>query len=119
MSDQIFTPFPSQEPFRKNNIDILKGELYLHQKTSLDIVSKMLHGSSAKVESSIDRLTDREFSVLRLLGSGLGTRKVAETLNISINTVETYRRNIRKKLNLQNSDELIRYAVQWYIESQK
>lgn len=98
---------------------VLAGDLYLNKDTSINIVSKMLHGSTLRPEASIDRLTDREFEILRLLGQGLGTRKIAQELNISVNTVETHRRHIRKKLDLKDSDELVRYAIQWYIDSQK
>ncbi len=98
---------------------VLRGELYLREKTSLNIVSKLLHNTSEKADSPVDRLTDREFQVFRLLGSGLGTRKIAKKLNISVNTVETHRRHIRKKLNLIDADELVSYAIRWEIDSKK
>ncbi len=98
---------------------VLKNELYLRPSASLDIVSRVFQNTSERSGSSMDRLTDREFEVLRLLGKGLGTRKIAHELNLSVNTVETHRRHIRTKLNLQDSDELISYAIQWYIDSQK
>ncbi|MFH0976856.1 MAG: response regulator transcription factor [Spirochaetota bacterium] len=99
--------------------DILAGNLYLRNATSLNIISKMLHKSSDQLESSIDRLSDREFEVLQLMGNGLGTQKIAKQLNLSVNTIETHRRNIRKKLNLKDSDELVQYAIRWFINSQK
>lgn len=98
---------------------ILNGELYLKQNTSLKIVSKLLHGSGEEQKSSIDSLTDREFDIFRLLGQGFGTRKIANKLNISVNTVETHRRNIKKKLDLHDSDELVMYAIRWGMESSK
>ncbi len=99
--------------------EVLAGKLYLRNEISLDIVSKVLHRSSEPLKPSIDRLTDREFEVLRLLGNGLGTQKIAKKLNLSINTIETHRRNIKKKLNLKDSDELVQYAIRWFIDSQK
>ena len=102
--------------------NVLNNQLYLRSEASLEIVSKVLHGTSDhsnESRSSLDRLTDREFEILRLLGKGLGTRKIANELNLSVNTVETHRRHIRKKLNLRDSDELVSYAIQWYIDSQK
>jgi len=98
---------------------VLSGELYLKQNTSLKIVSRLLHGSGEEKQTSVDGLTDREFDIFRLLGQGLGTRKIANKLNISVNTVETHRRNIKKKLELTDSDELIMYAIRWGIESSK
>ncbi|MBN2040387.1 MAG: response regulator transcription factor [Spirochaetes bacterium] len=98
---------------------VLNNELYLKASTSLNIVSKVFQNSSERSKSSIDRLTDREFEILTLLGKGLGTRKIAHELNISVNTVETHRRHIRKKLDLKDSDELVSYAIQWYLDSRK
>ncbi len=98
---------------------VLRGELYLQKETSSMIVSKILNTTPNKSVSSVDQLTEREFEVFRLLGSGLGTRKIANKLGISVNTVETYRRKIRTKLNLSDSDNLIHFATQWYLESQK
>jgi DNA-binding NarL/FixJ family response regulator len=108
----------------ENNIiiairDVLAGKLYLRKEASLNIVSKTLHKSSDSVDSSIDRLSDREFEILQLLGNGLGTQKIAKKLNLSVNTIETHRRNIKKKLDLKDSDELIQYAIRWFIDSQK
>ncbi len=98
---------------------VLSGELYLQKETSSMIVSKILNTAPNKSVSSVDQLTEREFEVFRLLGSGLGTRKIANKLGISVNTVETYRRKIRTKLNLTDSDDLIHFATQWYLESQR
>ncbi len=94
-----------------------QGELYLKPDTSLHIVSKMMHQTTSKKENSIDRLTNREFEVFHLMGNGLGTRKIAKKLKISVNTVETHRRHIKSKLNLKDADELVMYAIQWVIES--
>jgi DNA-binding NarL/FixJ family response regulator len=99
--------------------DVLSGKLYLRNEISLNIVSKVLGNSSKKIDSPIDRLTGREFEVLQLLGSGLGTQKIAKKLNLSVNTVETHRRNIKNKLNLNDSDELVQYAIRWFMESEK
>jgi DNA-binding NarL/FixJ family response regulator len=108
----------------ENNIitairDVLAGKLYLRKEASLNIVSKTLHKSSDSVDSSIDRLSNREFEILQLLGNGLGTQKIAKKLNLSVNTIETHRRNIKKKLDLKDSDELVQYAIRWFIDSQK
>lgn len=99
--------------------DVLAGKLYLRNEASLNIISKVLSSSSKTVDSPIDRLTGREFEILQLLGSGLGTQKIAKKLNLSVNTVETHRRNIKTKLDLKDSDELVQYAIRWFMESQK
>jgi DNA-binding NarL/FixJ family response regulator len=56
-------------------------------------------------------LTDREFEILELLGQGKTNREIAGNLNLSPKTVETHRVNIRHKLHIKSTPELIRYAV--------
>ena len=63
-------------------------------------------------QSPLAVLTDREFEILGLLGEGKTNREIASRLNLSPKTVETHRVNIRHKLHIQSTPELIRYAVQ-------
>jgi DNA-binding NarL/FixJ family response regulator len=56
-------------------------------------------------------LTERERVVIRLVAEGYSSKKIAELLNISPKTVETHRANIRSKLNLFRSADLVRYAI--------
>jgi len=66
---------------------------------------------SNKSASSVDSLTEREQVVLDMLASGLSNKQSAATLGISTRTVETHRRNIKKKLGLNSTPALIRYAI--------
>ena len=66
----------------------------------------------------IASLTDREFEVLRLIGFGFGTRQIAESLNRSVKTIEAHRANIKEKLFLKTSVELIRFASVWIAENE-
>ena len=59
----------------------------------------------------VEGLSDRELEVFHQIGSGLGTRQIAERMCISIKTVETHRENIKKKLGIHSAAELSRYAV--------
>lgn len=59
-----------------------------------------------------ERLSDREFQVMRMIGEGKTLREIAEELNISEKTVSTYRTRILEKMNMSRNAELIRYAVQ-------
>jgi len=56
-------------------------------------------------------LTGREREVLQLLAEGRGTRKIAEELHVSVNTVDTHRRHIMEKLGLRSIAELTKYAI--------
>jgi DNA-binding NarL/FixJ family response regulator len=63
--------------------------------------------------SAVQRLSDRELEVFSLLGDGLSTREVAQRLNLSVKTIETHRAQIKRKLGLRNSTELVQRAVEW------
>jgi DNA-binding NarL/FixJ family response regulator len=57
------------------------------------------------------RLSQREYEVLYLFGSGLGSSEIAERLSLSVKTISTYRSRLLDKLKARNNAELIRYAV--------
>ena len=57
-------------------------------------------------------LSDREYQVLRLIGSGKKVSEIAEAMSLSVKTVSTYRANILEKMKLKNSAEITRYVIQ-------
>ena len=59
-----------------------------------------------------ERLSQREFEVLRLLASGKAVSEIAEMLSLSDKTVSTYRGRILEKLQLKTTAELVRYALE-------
>ncbi|WP_159948857.1 response regulator [Polaribacter septentrionalilitoris] len=59
----------------------------------------------------LDTLTERELDVLKLITKEYSTIEMADLLNLSVNTVETYRKSLLKKLNVKNSVGLAMYAV--------
>lgn len=63
-------------------------------------------------ESYTKFLSSREQQVLRLVGRGHTSKKIAAQLKISQRTVENHRYNIMKRLDLKSSADLIRYAIQ-------
>jgi DNA-binding CsgD family transcriptional regulator len=70
-------------------------------------------GKVDTISAPIDSLSDRELEIFRLIGQGYKPSKIAESMHLSVKTVETYRARIKDKLNLANADELLRYAIQW------
>jgi DNA-binding NarL/FixJ family response regulator len=66
------------------------------------------HGSPAGHES----LSEREFSVMRMIASGTSLVSIAQNLNISPKTVTTYRARVLEKLGLENNAALTRYVVE-------
>lgn len=59
-----------------------------------------------------DRLSDREYQVLRLIGSGLTVSEIAAELGLSVKTVSTYRTRVLEKLEMQTNAQLMRYAIE-------
>ena len=59
-----------------------------------------------------ERLSDREYQVLRLIASGKSVGQIAEGLSLSVKTVSTYRARILEKMHLENNAQLIHYAIQ-------
>jgi DNA-binding NarL/FixJ family response regulator len=56
-------------------------------------------------------LSDREMQVLQLIASGKTVSEIAEEISLSVNTISTYRTRILEKIDLNNSAELTRYAI--------
>ena len=63
-------------------------------------------------------LSDRELEVLQLLGKGHSTRSIADTLHLSIKTIETHRAHIKEKLGFQDSEDMVRFAVDWVAQQE-
>lgn len=66
----------------------------------------------------IDQLTTREKQVLAILATGKISKEIADNLNISINTVEQHKKNIKKKLNLSTVGELVNFAISTRLEAE-
>jgi DNA-binding NarL/FixJ family response regulator len=58
-----------------------------------------------------ESLSDREFEVLRALGSGMMVKDVAAQLGLSAKTVSTYRTRLLEKMGLKTKQDLVRYVV--------
>jgi DNA-binding NarL/FixJ family response regulator len=71
-----------------------------------------VRGIAADAEMPHDSLSDREYQVLRMLGSGWTPSQIAARLGISVKTVSTYRNRVLEKLNMRSNIELMRYAIE-------
>ena len=92
---------------------ILAGDIYVSEQLAATILQKVAGGSSPGGGSPTDVLTDREMEVFQLLGQGLGVRQIAESLFVSVKTVEAHREHIKQKMKFKSSTELLRYAIQF------
>ena len=86
------------------------GYRYLTDEATELLALRVARGAVG--QSLLDSLSMRELQVLRRLALGHTNREIAESYNISIKTVDTYRSRLLKKLNLRNNAELSRFAIQ-------
>ncbi len=96
---------------------VLDGEIYLSEAMKAKLLKSMSGKPAKKEGEEIDLLTDRELEVFQLIGQGLTTREIADKLFLSVKTIETYKENIKRKLNLRSSSELQQHAAHWYFRS--
>ena len=92
---------------------VLSGEIYLSKRMANKMLQQFVGASGTAQKFSIDRLSDRELEVFRLIGQGHGTRRIAEELRLSVKTVESYREHIKEKMTLSDASELVQHAIQW------
>jgi DNA-binding NarL/FixJ family response regulator len=92
---------------------VLKGELYLSTRISMNIIDRMFQGRDAAPESISSVLSDRELEIFQMIGGGLSTGDISKKLNISVNTIESHRKKIKEKLGIQKGAELVKTAIQW------
>ena len=81
---------------------IVFHDFYASEKGGKEIVSS----------PKISALTRREEEVIKLIAKGKSLKEIAEQLFITIKTVETHKLNIQSKLNLSNTAQLVRYAIE-------
>lgn len=96
---------------------VLGGDIYVSEKMATSMLSKLTWGKDQEPVSPVEKLSDRELEVFRMLGQVKGTRQIAEELNLTVATINTFRARIKDKLQLKTSTELAMYAIQWFRES--
>jgi len=92
---------------------IVQGEIYMRDDLLQRVVSRLADSGDRLRGEKGSQLTNRELEVLRLTGLGLSTRSIADKLKRSHKTIEAHKANIKEKLKLEDSEELLKYAIQW------
>jgi DNA-binding NarL/FixJ family response regulator len=92
---------------------VLNGSIYVSARMSAQILETYSGRRAPASSSPIEQLSDREFEIFHLIGQGRNNQEIAEQLHLSLKTVAVHQANIRRKLNLTNSSDLIRFAVRW------
>ncbi len=98
----------------------LAGQIYVSDAVAARLIQNLSQPKSKTKSgrSQLESLTDREFEVFQWTGEGKSSRDIAESLNLSVKTVEAHRSNIRRKLDIKDATALVRFAVRW-VETQK
>jgi DNA-binding NarL/FixJ family response regulator len=92
---------------------ILAGQIYLSQRMQGRVLQTLVAGRHPAVRSGIGQLSNREFEIFELVGQGLSTLQIARRLHLSSKTVDAHRANIKAKLDLKTTAQLISYAATW------
>ncbi|PJZ69490.1 DNA-binding response regulator [Leptospira perolatii] len=86
---------------------ILSGRRYL-SSTATELLVRELSKPADRLSHEI--LSEREMQIMLMLVRGKTVKEISKELNLSVNTVNTYRARILNKMNLRNTNELVRYA---------
>ncbi|MBC7234445.1 MAG: response regulator transcription factor [Chloroflexi bacterium] len=93
---------------------VQRGEIYLYPSFTRILLADRFHGHEGvnrSAQDSIERLSDRERQVLRLVAQGYTSREIAEQLYLSARTIETYRSRLMSKLGIKSRVGLVRFAL--------
>lgn len=94
-------------------LHVLGGEVYLSERMTAAMLTKMAMQGKRSVASGMESLADRELEVFQLVGKGYNSREIAAQLHLGETTIDTYRARIREKLHLRNAADLYTRAAQW------
>jgi len=92
---------------------VLEGSVYVSDALAARMLQQRVRGQLDVQESPVKSLSDRELEVFQLIGQWKKTKEIAQELHLSVKTVEYYREQIKRKLNLRDASELTQYATSW------
>ena len=92
---------------------VLEGSVYLSERVVNGMARKLSLSSKASASSPVERLSDRELEIFRLLGQGRTTSQIAEDLHLSLKTVQAYCARAKEKFGVSSLTELLRAAIRW------
>ena len=96
---------------------VCKNQTYLSPGVAAIVAKGFIRNFSKQDPADPSSLTSREREVLQLLSEGMQSKEIATTLNISVRTIETHRRQIMDKLDIHSISELTKYAIRQGITS--
>jgi DNA-binding NarL/FixJ family response regulator len=91
---------------------VVSERTYISSTIAAQVMERR-HGVPSSIDSMLGRLTPAERTILRLIASGKASKEIAEELSIHYRTVENHRVNACRKLGIEGSNALLRFAVQY------
>src|SRR5215467_12936422 len=92
---------------------VMEGGVYVSERV-VNSMARRFSSSPKQAESSpVERLSDRELEIFRLLGQGRTTAQIAEDLHLSLKTVQAYCARAKEKFGVSSLGELLRAAIRW------
>lgn len=92
---------------------VLTGAVYMSEALAAKLLQRQIRGRTEAQASLAELLSDRELEVFQLTGQWKTTRQIAQELHLSVKTIEYYREQIKRKLNLNSAAELTQHATAW------
>ncbi|HEX4638862.1 MAG TPA: response regulator transcription factor [Chthoniobacterales bacterium] len=89
---------------------VAEGETYLSPRISKRVIRDYLAGIN-DVRGPLEQLTNRQREVLQLIAEGKNTKEIANTLDISVKTVEAHRLQLMQRLDIHDIPGLVRYSI--------
>jgi DNA-binding NarL/FixJ family response regulator len=92
---------------------VLEGGVYVSERVVNSMVRRLSASPKIAQASPVERLSDRELEIFRLLGQGRTTSEIAEDLHLSLKTVQAYCARAKEKFGVSSLGELLRAAIRW------
>lgn len=89
----------------------MRGQPFIYPGAVTALIRDYLERAKAGEAAQVDILTPRESEIVKLVAEGNSSKEIAETLVISVKTVERHRSNVLEKLGMRDRVELTRYAI--------
>jgi two-component system invasion response regulator UvrY len=88
---------------------VVRGGRYVSEALAERLAAQVSGGGGATPH---ERLSDREFEVMRGIASGEAVGEIASRMNLSVKTISTYRARLLEKMGMSTNAELVRYAIE-------
>jgi DNA-binding NarL/FixJ family response regulator len=92
---------------------VMEGGVYVSERVVNSMARRFSSSSKGAESSPVERLSDRELEIFRLLGQGRTTAQIAEDLHLSLKTVQAYCARAKEKFGVSSLGELLRAAIRW------